>query len=281
MKACVLGSGVMGTGIVSVLIGSDEIENLYWYGRNSATLDKSLEAVRKSTLRSLKKQGRDATECESLLNKIKIVTEINEIEASDIYIEAVVEELDAKLALFKELNKVIPKDALVASNTSSLSITALAMCIENPNNFIGIHFFNPTSVMKLVEVVVGLTTADSTLERALEFVNGLGKEPVIVNESPGFIVNRMLIPMINEAVSIFAEGIASKEDIDKAMKYGANHPIGPLQLADLIGNDVCLSIMETLHTETGDPKYRAHPLLRQYVRANYLGRKSGKGFYEY
>ncbi|OCQ20180.1 3-hydroxybutyryl-CoA dehydrogenase [Pseudoalteromonas luteoviolacea] len=281
MKACVLGSGVMGTGIVSVLIGSDEIENLYWYGRNSATLDKSLEAVRKSTLRSLKKQGRDATECDSLLNKIKIVTEINEIEASDIYIEAVVEELDAKLALFKELNKVIPQDALVASNTSSLSITALAMCIENPNNFIGIHFFNPTSVMKLVEVVVGLTTADSTLERALEFVNGLGKEPVIVNESPGFIVNRMLIPMINEAVSIFAEGIASKEDIDKAMKYGANHPIGPLQLADLIGNDVCLSIMETLHTETGDPKYRAHPLLRQYVRANYLGRKSGKGFYEY
>ena len=281
MKACVLGSGVMGTGIVSLLIGSEKIENLYWYGRNSAILDKSLEAVRKTTLRSLKKQGGDATECDLLLNKIKIVTEINEIEASDIYIEAVVEELDAKLALFKELNKVIPDDALVASNTSSLSITALAMCIENPNNFIGIHFFNPTSVMKLVEVVVGLTTAESTLERALEFVNGLCKEPVIVNESPGFIVNRMLIPMINEAVSIFAEGIASKEDIDKAMKYGANHPIGPLQLADLIGNDVCLSIMETLHTETGDPKYRAHTLLRQYVRANYLGRKSGKGFYEY
>lgn len=281
MKACVLGSGVMGAGIISILIGSDKIESLYWYGRNSATIGNSLETVRKSTLRSLKKQRRDAGECDSLLNKIKIVTEIDEIEASDIYIEAVVEELDAKLALFKSLNKVIPKHALVVSNTSSLSITALAMCIENPNNFIGIHFFNPTSVMKLVEVVVGLTTADSTLERAIEFVNSLGKEPVIVNESPGFIVNRMLIPMINEAVSIFAEGIASKEDIDKAMKYGANHPIGPLQLADLIGNDVCLSIMETLHSETGDPKYRAHPLLRQYVRANYLGRKSGEGFYAY
>jgi 3-hydroxybutyryl-CoA dehydrogenase len=155
------------------------------------------------------------------------------------------------------------------------------MNLDNPSNFIGVHFFNPTSAMKLVEIIKGLTTKEDTLNRSIEIVKNLNKTPVIVKESPGFIVNRMLIPMINEAVAILAEGIASREDIDKAMMLGANHPIGPLALADLIGNDVCLSIIETLQLETGDPKYRAHPLLRQYVRAGFLGRKTKAGFYEY
>jgi 3-hydroxybutyryl-CoA dehydrogenase len=170
---------------------------------------------------------------------------------------------------------------VIATNTSSLSITELASITKNPENVVGLHFFNPAPVMKLVEIIVGLSTSNETATWAFKFAKGLGKEPVLVNEAPGFIVNRMLIPMINEAIGILAEGVATAEEIDRAMKFGANHPIGPLALADLIGNDVNLSIMETLHNETGDPKYRAHPLLRKMVRANRLGRKTGIGFYRY
>ena len=169
----------------------------------------------------------------------------------------------------------------MASNTSSLSITELACLSSNPANVIGLHFFNPAPVMMLTEIIKGLMTSQTTIDWAINFSRNLGKEPVLVTESPGFIVNRMLIPMINEAIGILAEGVASAEEIDKAMCLGANHPIGPLALADLIGNDVNLSIMETLHMETGDPKYRAHPLLRKMVRANWLGRKTGTGFFKY
>jgi len=155
------------------------------------------------------------------------------------------------------------------------------MCLDNPDRFIGIHFFNPITVMNLVEIVVGLTTSNETLNKAKEIIDKMGKTSVVVNDSPGSIVNRMLIPMINEAIGIYAEGVASKEDIDNAMKLGANHPLGPIALADFIGTDVCLSIMETLHAETGDSKYRAHPLLKKTVRAGFLGRKVKRGFYEY
>jgi 3-hydroxybutyryl-CoA dehydrogenase len=170
---------------------------------------------------------------------------------------------------------------IIASNTSSLSITAFSSLFPIPKNVVGLHFFNPAPVMELVEIVVGHVSCDLVINQLKEFTSKLGKSPVVVNEAPGFVVNRMLIPMINEAVSILAEGVASAEDIDRAMKFGAHHPMGPLALADLIGNDVNLSIMETLYKETGDPKYRAHPLLRKMVRANHLGRKTKKGFFEY
>jgi 3-hydroxybutyryl-CoA dehydrogenase len=281
MKVCVLGSGTMGSGIASQFAQSGKVEKVFWWGRDLRSLENGLKRIKKEITRFVKKQSLDASLVQQYLNKIIMCTDFTELDKCDLYIEAIVEELDEKMRLFESIKDFIPEDAIVASNTSSLSITALSMCTNHPSNFIGIHFFNPTSVMKLVEVVKGLNTSEEILTKVIETVNDLNKTPVVVNESPGFVVNRMLIPMINEAVAILAEGVATIGDIDKAMKYGANHPIGPLSLADLIGNDVCLSIMETLHLETGDPKYRAHPLLRQYVRAGFLGRKSNKGFYEY
>ena len=185
------------------------------------------------------------------------------------------------MVLFSKLAEFINESVIVASNTSSLSITAFASVLPNPKNVVGLHFFNPAPIMELVEIIVGHETALAIIEQLQTLTKNLGKVPVVVQEAPGFVVNRMLIPMINEAVSILAEGVANADDIDKAMKFGAHHPMGPLALADLIGNDVNLSIMETLYSETGDPKYRAHPLLRKMVRANHLGRKTKKGFFEY
>ena len=183
--------------------------------------------------------------------------------------------------MFLNLNTVLAKNTILATNTSSLSITELSCFFENPSNVIGLHFFNPAPIMQLTEVISGLLTSQETIDWTMAFAANLGKSPVLVNEAPGFIVNRMLIPMINEAIGILAEGVACAEEIDRAMCLGANHPIGPLALADLIGNDVNLSIMETLYSETGDPKYRAHPLLRKMVRANRLGRKTKHGFFMY
>lgn len=189
--------------------------------------------------------------------------------------------MEIKKIIFQELDKVCKKEAILATNTSSLSITAIATATTRPDKIVGMHFFNPVPVMKLVEVISGITTSNETKEIVLDIAKKVGKTPVVVEEAPGFVVNRILIPMINEAIGILAEGVATAEDIDNAMKLGANHPIGPLALADLIGNDVNLAIMEVLQEETGDPKYRAHPLLRKMVRGNLLGRKSGKGFYNY
>mgnify|MGYP000367008875 FL=1 len=281
MKVCILGSGVMGSGIVSLFSQLEEVSEILWWGQKLNSLEVSLVKVKKEVTRYAKKNSLSKEFVDKFLLKIRFCSSFSDLTNCDLYIEAIVEELEAKSKLFSELSEFIPGHAVVATNTSSLSVTALAMRINIPSNFIGIHFFNPTSVMKLVEVVKGLTTSKEIFERVIKVVKALDKVPVVVNESPGFIVNRMLIPMINEAVSILAEGVGSKEDIDNAMKYGANHPIGPLALSDLIGNDVCLSIMEALHSETGDSKYRAHPLLRQYVRAGFLGRKSKKGFFEY
>lgn len=281
MKVCILGSGVMGSGIVSLFSLSSDVTDVFWWGRELASLESSYLSIKKDLRRHAKKNAIPSEDLNNLFSKIRFVTELSDLGGCDVYIEAIVEDFQAKATLLTNLADFIPKEAITATNTSSLSVTALAMRTNYPRNFIGVHFFNPTSIMKLVEVVKGLTTSDDMLERAVKLAKGLGKTPIIVKESPGFVVNRMLIPMINEAVTILAEGVASKEDIDKAMKSGANHPIGPLALADLIGNDVCLSIMESLHFETGDPKYRAHPLLRQYVRAGNLGRKTKVGFYEY
>jgi 3-hydroxybutyryl-CoA dehydrogenase len=231
--------------------------------------------------RMVAKKRLDSEAASRFVSKIHLAEDYDALRRARCIIEAVSENIGAKRELFTQLVRVTGADTILASNTSSLSITELASLTSNPANVVGLHFFNPAPVMKLTEVIAGLTTSQATLEWALDFARQLGKDPVLVNEAPGFIVNRMLIPMINEAIGILAEGVASAEEIDKAMRLGANHPIGPLALADLIGNDVNLSIMETLHNETGDPKYRAHPLLRKMVRANRLGRKTGFGFFKY
>ena len=281
MKVCILGTGVMGCGIVSLFCKPECIEHVIWWGRESDSAEKGFVNVKKEISRYARKNAIDKEEVQRLLSKIRFASDFIELEGADIYIEAIAENFTAKANLLKKLADFVSESAIVATNTSSLSVTALSMNLNTPENFIGMHFFNPVSVMRLVEIIKGLSTSEKTLQRSLDLINKLGKSPVIVQESPGFIVNRMLIPMINEAVSILAEGVATKEDIDKAMVFGANHPLGPLALADLIGNDVCLSIMEVLQNETGDPKYRAHPLLRQYVRAGRLGRKVKQGFYKY
>ncbi|HBL50984.1 MAG TPA: 3-hydroxybutyryl-CoA dehydrogenase, partial [Firmicutes bacterium] len=201
--------------------------------------------------------------------------------AVDLVIEAITENAAVKKELFSELDKVLGPQAIFASNTSALSVTELARATSRPERFIGMHFFNPAPIMKLVEIIRGADTAEGTFEAVRVLAEQLGKTPVTVNEAPGFVVNRLLVPMINEAVYALMEGVASAEDIDTAMKLGAGHPMGPLALADMIGLDVCLAIMEALDAEFGDPKYRPCPLLRKMVRAGRLGRKSGRGFFDY
>lgn len=278
MIVSILGSGVMGGGIVSLILQATCVSQVKWWSRNKESTAKSLPKVRKVIDRYCKKNKLNS---EAILSKLNIVNSIGELSDSHLYIEAISENLDSKADLIQEVSQFASAESVFATNTSSLSITALSMNFTSPEQFVGMHFFNPTSRMELVEIVKGLNTSDATVDYVKSLSLTLGKSPVLVQESPGFIVNRMLIPMINEGVSILAEGIAAKEDIDNAMRLGAHHPLGPLSLADLIGNDVCLSIMESLHKETGDPKYRAHTLLRQYVRAGLLGRKSGRGFYDY
>ena len=199
----------------------------------------------------------------------------------DLVVEAAIENMKIKKEIFAELDKICKPETILASNTSSLSITEVASATSRPEKVIGMHFFNPAPVMKLVEIIRGMATSQETFDAVKELSLAIGKEPVEVAEAPGFVVNRILIPMINEASFILQEGIASVEDIDTAMKYGANHPMGPLALGDLIGLDVCLAIMDVLYNETGDTKYRASSTLRKYVRAGWLGRKTGRGFYNY
>lgn len=282
MNICILGSGVMGQGIISLFTKLESCEKIIWWVRNVEKTDSLFRGLRKDLQRHCRKNALDKELESKLIERIQITENINEVNGCDLYIEAISENIALKKRLMEQLGQVIDSEnCIVASNTSSLSITELSMSLPHPENFVGLHFFNPTSLMKLVEVVKGLCTTQETIDRTIAIVELLDKTPVVVNDSPGFIVNRMLLPMINEAVTLLSEGIATKEDIDKAMMHGANHPIGPLKLADLIGNDVCLSIMDTLHQETGDPKYRASPLLRKYVRAGYLGRKVNVGFYNY
>lgn len=277
----VVGTGTMGRGIVQVLAQSDVVAQILWTGRNPGKLDEGLADLATGWKRLESKNRIEAGAAEIYTRKTNVVADLAELASAQIIIEAVSEDIDAKRTVFSAIAGFVDERTLVASNTSSLSITDLSRLLPYPERIVGLHFFNPAPVMRLVEVVQGLTTSPEAVQQAMAFAQALGKEPVQVNEAPGFIVNRMLIPMINEAIGILAEDVASAEEIDKAMKLGANHPIGPLALADLIGNDVCLSIMETLHNETGDPKYRANPLLRKMVRADFLGRKRGRGFFTY
>lgn len=277
----VVGAGVMGSGIVQVLARSACVDTILWCGRSIETANISRNDVVERFSSLMRKNRLSVDDQQKFVKKIVVTSDFQDLDNCHCIIEAVSEEFEAKKNVFLELAKICKPETILASNTSSLSITALAALVPYPENVVGLHFFNPAPIMKLAEIISGLSTAKSVLDWAFAFSTFLGKEPVLVREAPGFIVNRMLIPMVNEAIGILAEDVASAEEIDKAMRLGANHPIGPLALADLIGLDVCLSIMETLHDETGDPKYRAHPLMRKMVRGNKLGRKTSCGFFNY
>ncbi|MEA1974447.1 MAG: 3-hydroxybutyryl-CoA dehydrogenase [Bacillota bacterium] len=279
MKVGVLGAGTMGSGIVQAFAQSGF--EVIMRDLKDEYIEKGLETIKNNLNRSFTKGRITEEKKEEILSNISAGTDINLLSDVDLVVEAAVENMKIKKIIFQELDNICKEDAILATNTSSLSITEIAAATNRPDKVVGMHFFNPVPVMKLVEVIKGIATSEETKEKVMELSNKLGKTPVIVEEAPGFVVNRILIPMINEAVGILAEGVASAEDIDNAMKLGANHPIGPLALADLIGNDVNLAIMEVLYEETGDSKYRAHPLLRKMVRGNLLGRKTKKGFFDY
>lgn len=277
MKIGVIGSGTMGAGIAQTFAVCEGYE-VVLCDISEELAEKGKARIRKSLEKLVSKGKMEQASCDAVVAKIS--TGLNAaVKDCDLVIEAALEQMDLKKKLFGELQQICRKDAIFATNTSSLSVTELSAGADRP--VIGMHFFNPAPVMKLVEVVVGLTTPPELVAKIKEISESIGKIPVEVKDSAGFVVNRILVPMINEAVGILAEGVASAEDIDTAMKLGANHPMGPLALGDLVGLDVCLAIMEVLQSETGEDKYRPHPLLRKMVRAGLLGRKTGKGFFDY
>ena len=279
MKVYVIGTGTMGAGVVQAFAQANI--PVVMKSRTQASLDKAVGKISKSLAKLVEKGKIEQAYMDATMANIGTTTEYADFADADLVIEAASEDMNLKKEVFAELAKICKPETIFATNTSSLSITEIAAITDRPTQFIGMHFFNPAPVMKLVEVIKGQMTSQETSDKIFALATEMGKTPVMVEEAPGFVVNRILVPMINEAVGIYAEGIASVEDIDSAMKLGANHPMGPLALGDLIGLDVCLAIMEVLYNEFADSKYRPHPLLKKMVRAGLLGRKSGQGFYKY
>ncbi len=278
-KVGIVGSGTMGSGIAQLVASADY--EVILIDLSNQLLKKAVSRINKNLTRLVDKEKVDKETQQQILSRTTTSTKLDDLADCDLVVEAVSENINIKKELFEKLDSVLKEDCIIASNTSTLPIIQLATITSRPEKVVGIHFFNPAPAMKLVEIVKSLATSKKTIKIAEEFTLSLGKEPVVTKDRPGFIVNRILIPMLNEAVFALDEAMGTPEDIDKAMKLGTNHPMGPLELIDLIGLDVTLDILDVLFAEFKDSKYRACPLLRQKVRAGHLGRKSGRGFYDY
>lgn len=278
-RVTIVGAGTMGRGITQVMAQAGVVVTMI--DRNPDALTQAINAIEHNFERAVDRGRMTEDDSNLALSLIDTDTSLDAVRSADLVVEAIIEDFDAKAALFRELDGLAPERSVLASNTSSISITSLGAATNRSDRVVGMHFFNPVPVMSLVEIVRGLDTSEETAEATTALAAKVGKTPVEVNDYPGFVSNRVLMPMINEAVFCLMEGVATRENIDAVMKLGMNHPMGPLALADLIGLDVCLDIMEVLYEGFGDPKYRPCPLLRNMVSAGRLGRKTGAGFYEY